>query len=104
MANALKYSLDHTDISCHLYQENGHWLALVQDQGRGIAPQEHEALFDVFTRLDETLPNNPKGAGLGLAFVKTVIDRHKGSISVTARPEGGSTFIIKLPMCELLTP
>lgn len=100
--NALKYSPDHTDISCHLYQENGQWVALVQDQGRGIAPEEDDILFSAFTRLDETLPNNPKGAGLGLAFVKTVIDRHKGSIRVTSRPEGGSTFIIQLPMDKFL--
>lgn len=96
--NALKYSPDHTDISCHLYQEDNNWIALVQDQGRGVSPDEHEALFSAFSRLDEASPNNPKGAGLGLAFVQTVINRHKGSIRVAPRPEGGTTFIIKLPI------
>lgn len=100
--NALKYSPDHTDVSCHLYQEKGYWVALVQDQGRGIPENELDTLFNAFTRLDETLPNNPSGAGLGLTFVKTVIDRHKGSISVASRPDGGSTFIIKLPVSDHL--
>ncbi|NYT66855.1 CHASE2 domain-containing protein [Alcaligenaceae bacterium] len=95
--NALKYSPDHTDISCHLYEENGMWVALVQDQGRGIKTQQRDSLFAAFTRLDEDTPNNPSGVGLGLAFVKTVIERHRGTISVQARPDRGSSFIIQLP-------
>lgn len=98
--NALKYSPDHTDISCHLYQENNRWIALVQDQGRGISEAQRDTLFSAFTRLDEDTPNNPSGVGLGLAFVKTVIERHKGKISVQARAERGSSFIIELPLSE----
>ncbi|MBP6020898.1 MAG: CHASE2 domain-containing protein [Burkholderiaceae bacterium] len=98
--NALKYSPDHTDISCHLYQENGMWIALIQDQGRGISEQQRDTLFAAFTRLEEDTPNNPSGVGLGLAFVKTVIERHQGKISVQARADRGSSFIIQLPLSK----
>lgn len=95
--NALKYSPDHTDITCHLYQEDGMWVALVQDQGRGINEREQEHLFAAFTRMNEDTPDNPSGVGLGLTFVKTVIERHGGSVTASARPDRGSAFIIKLP-------
>lgn len=98
--NALKYSPDHTDVTCHLYQENGQWVALIQDQGRGVSEHQRDNLFAPFTRINDDTPGNPAGVGLGLAFVKTVVERHQGHVSVQSRNGPGSAFIIRLPLSK----
>src|SRR5690606_1028654 len=70
--NALKYSADHTAVVCRIVQDQDAWLLIIQDQGRGISPDQQAALFMPFTRVKEETPHNPAGTGLGLAFVVTV--------------------------------
>jgi signal transduction histidine kinase len=70
----------------------------VSDTGSGIAPENIDRIFDPFF----TTKGGPKsaagsGSGLGLAFVKRVIDAHRGSISVKSEPGNGTTFLITLP-------
>ncbi|TCT01742.1 CHASE2 domain-containing protein [Paralcaligenes ureilyticus] len=99
--NAIKYSPDHTEISCHVYRRDQAWAILILDQGRGISLQQQTGLFEPFTRLNEDAPHNPSGAGLGLALVKTVVVRHGGSISVRSNEPRGTAFEICLPAVEM---
>jgi signal transduction histidine kinase len=68
----------------------------VQDSGRGISPEHLPRIFDRFYQVARG-QGAGRGQGLGLAIVKTIIERHHGSISVESVPGEGSTFMILLP-------
>lgn len=67
----------------------------VQDNGRGIAPEDHERVFELFRR--SGLQDSP-GEGIGLAHVRSLVRNLGGEITVTSTLGGGSTFIVRLPM------
>jgi signal transduction histidine kinase len=98
--NALKYSPDNTLITWGVEAGNNTWTVRISDQGRGMTSDQLNSLFVPFIRLDEDTPNNASGAGLGLAFVKTVIERHGGSVWAESEKNRGSTFIVILPASE----
>lgn len=95
--NAIKYSPADSRVLCRLGAQARHWVVEIQDQGRGMDQAQLATLFTPFVRLDEDRPDNPPGAGLGLAFVKAVITRHGGTIEAASCPGLGSTFIVRLP-------
>lgn len=68
----------------------GAWIR-VSDEGVGIAPADRERVFDPF------YSTRSGGTGLGLAVVDQIVRAHGGTISVRARPEGGTEFEIFLP-------
>lgn len=63
----------------------------VRDEGTGISAETAERIFEPFFTTKAT------GTGLGLAVVKRIIDAHRGEVTVQARPEGGTTFTVRLP-------
>ncbi|UCE98637.1 MAG: HAMP domain-containing histidine kinase [Planctomycetota bacterium] len=69
------------------------------DTGNGIEPTDLEKIFEPFftTKVDKKSPSQCSGSGLGLVFVKRIIDIHGGAISVESTPAKGSTFKITLP-------
>ncbi len=107
--NALKYSPDHSAIIFRVARDDAHWVASIRDQGRGVSTEQQEALFTRFTRIDEDIPLNPCGTGLGLAFVRVVVLRHGGSIGLESEPDAdadtdggtgtgtGTEFRLRLP-------
>ncbi len=103
ISNAINYSPDHTSILCSLGSEHKDGktrvVCSIRDQGYGIAEADQSKLFQRFQRVD--LPNQPRhdGVGLGLVFVKTVIERHFGDIRFTSVPNQGTTFTLSLPLC-----
>ncbi len=66
-----------------------------RDNGIGIAPQDQQRIFNVFTRLHAR--DQFPGSGLGLAICKKIVDRYRGRIWVESTPGGGSTFSFALP-------
>lgn len=95
--NAVKYSPPDTVIRCHIAERAASWELGIRDEGRGMTAAQRQALFRPFVRFDEDDTDHPAGAGLGLAFVKTVIERHGGTIGVDSAPGGGTVFTIALP-------
>lgn len=69
----------------------------ISDQGPGIPPQEQARIFQPFSRLQGEGRPVRDGSGLGLVFVKTVVERHGGQISVHSEPGHGATFKVVLP-------
>ncbi|MBI2358457.1 MAG: two-component sensor histidine kinase, partial [Deltaproteobacteria bacterium] len=64
----------------------------IRDSGHGISEQDVAKIFDpLFT-------TKPRGIGMGLAIVKQIIERHKGSLGVSSRPGDGTVFTIRLPL------
>ncbi|WP_018149875.1 CHASE2 domain-containing protein [Leeia oryzae] len=98
ISNAIKYSPMHTAVRCHLYRDAQHWCCEVIDQGYGVTPEQQAAMFNRFTRFMS--PEHPvtEGIGLGLAFVKTVLDRHGASVTVESQPGKGTIIRVALLM------
>lgn len=96
--NALKYSKEQKFIGVSLYRANGSVKLEVRDRGIGIAPADHDKIFEKFYRCGDPLVHNTKGSGLGLSLVKHIAQAHGGNVFVESAPERGSKFIIALPI------
>ncbi|HHK5414693.1 CHASE2 domain-containing protein [Pseudomonas aeruginosa] len=98
LENAVKYSPAGTVVSLSIRLE-GDWLSCrVVDQGKGIAAAELPRLFSQYQRFASA--EGSAGLGLGLAMVKTVIDRHGGRIGCQSQVGQGTTFEIRLPLLK----
>ncbi|MGL6157497.1 MAG: ATP-binding protein, partial [Ralstonia mannitolilytica] len=95
--NAIKFSSPGSVVTVSVAADDAMFAVSVADQGAGIALADQPRLFQPFHRLHEGAPNAPSGCGLGLVFVKTVVDRHGGRIAVQSAPGLGSTFTLWLP-------
>jgi signal transduction histidine kinase len=98
LSNAVKFSPAGGAVTLALRQEEGQAVVMVADQGPGIAPESAEALFRRFSRGLHRGTVDPGGAGLGLAFVRTVAEKHRGLAWVDANTGPGARFCLRLPM------
>ena len=69
----------------------------IVDQGLGIAPKDHERIFERFYRVDRARSRSTGGTGLGLSIVRHVVDNHGGKIEVKSNEGEGATFTVVLP-------
>jgi len=95
--NAIKYSVGSIDIAISIVVGPKDIEIRIKDNGLGIAPVYHKDIFDRFFRVPTGNLYAVKGFGLGLAYVKQVVDQHNGFIEVESALERGTTFIITLP-------
>lgn len=95
--NAIVYCESSPEIEISTRNEKESLLITIKDNGIGITKTEVPYIFDKFYRVTTGNLHNVKGFGLGLAYVKRVIEQMKGSIAVTSEIGIGSTFTIKLP-------
>ncbi len=72
-------------------------LVTVADTGIGIAPQDHECIFEAFQQIDSSASRQYSGTGLGLALVRQLVDLHGGRVWLESTPGQGSTFSVLLP-------
>jgi len=93
-ANALRHTPDGGEITVSSVAEADGVLVTVRDTGPGIPPDHLPLIFDRFYKVDASR-KAAGGSGLGLSIVKTIVERHGGTI--TARNDGGAIFEIRLP-------
>ncbi|MGG9970474.1 sensor histidine kinase [Ferruginibacter sp. SUN002] len=95
--NGLKFSQQPV-IQIKTAVEDGFALVTVTDNGIGIKEENKKKIFDRFYRVLDGELHTTKGFGLGLNFVKKVVDAHNGKIIVNSEPGKGSSFIVKIPL------
>ena len=96
LSNAVKYSLEKPEISVKA-ELTDKLVILVKDNGIGIDFESQKHIFSRFYRANTGDIHKVKGLGLGLYYVKKIVEAHGGQISVESKPNHGSTFIITLP-------
>lgn len=94
--NAVKYSKEEAELSISCRQTGGTVTVSVTDRGIGIPLDKQKHIFDKFYRVPTGNLHNIKGYGLGLFYVKSMVEKHGGTITVKSEPDKGSTFTITL--------
>jgi two-component system phosphate regulon sensor histidine kinase PhoR len=96
--NAIKYSPDAPVIDIYTENIKDFILIKVKDHGAGMTKAAQKRIFEKFYREHTGDLHNVKGHGLGLAYVKRIVEDHNGQIFVESEKGKGSTFIIKVPL------
>ena len=96
LSNALKYSDEHGRIEISLTVRGKQREIRVFNTGEAIAPENREKIFDRFWRADPAHNSDTGGHGLGLAIARSIVEAHRGRITVESREGEGSTFTVML--------
>lgn len=96
--NARKYSKDSPKIFVSTYNEPDWIVIKIEDEGIGMSKSVLKKIFEQFYREETGNVHNVKGHGLGLAYVKKIIELHHGEVYAESETSKGSTFYIKLPL------
>lgn len=100
MSNAIKFTPAGGAVMVHLERSDGQLVLSVSDQGIGIPAGHEERIFERFYQVDGTIRRQYGGSGLGLALVKEIVERHRGTVTVESREGEGTTFRVCLPEVE----
>ncbi len=96
--NAIKYSEDSPIIEISSFTAENQIVIEIKDEGIGMDSETLQLIFDKFYRQQGGNVHNIKGHGLGLSYVKKILNLLNGTIHVTSKKGKGSTFLIKLPL------
>ena len=100
LTNAVQYSPEGSAVNIQVFRAGHQACLAIADEGTGIDLEELPYLFDRYRRQKSSELAGVHGTGLGLSFVKTVVEKHKGEISVSSTPGEGSSFTLKLPIAD----
>jgi PAS domain S-box-containing protein len=98
LQNAVHYAPGGGAVTVALRADGGACELRVADEGIGIAPTEQSRIFERFYRAPDARVLRTRGAGLGLAICREIVDAHVGVLRVESVPGRGSTFIVRLPL------
>ncbi len=99
--NAAKYSNSPAQINITLDETPHEVIIQIADKGIGIPAVDQEHIFDRFYTVDKAHSQKMGGSGLGLSIVKTIVEKHFGTITLESELGKGSTFTIRLPKREI---
>jgi signal transduction histidine kinase len=98
LSNAVKYTDNGGSVAVAVFCMSQKIYVAVKDSGIGIAAEELPKLFTKFYRASNSESAHAPGTGIGLALVKTFVEGHAGTISVSSKLGEGSTFVVELPL------
>jgi len=99
--NACKFTDPGGHISVRVEDRDGELCVMVRDDGAGIASNQLNSIFEMFTQSEQTLANSTSGLGIGLTLAKRLVEMHGGRISAHSEGLGkGSEFRVVLPLLE----
>ncbi len=98
--NALKYSNEQARINIQTANEGNLLVIVVKDNGIGMGKEILKNVFEKFYRAQTGNVHDVKGFGLGLSYVKNIVEAHAGEIAVQSQTGTGSVFTIQLPLNE----
>ncbi len=103
MDNAVKYKKPGEELLLNVstWNDSGKVMISIQDNGIGIKKEDLKKIFEKFYRVHTGNLHDVKGFGLGLAYVKKIIQDHKGVIRAESEPNVGTKFIIALPLLKI---
>lgn len=96
--NSLKYSNQEPDIQIHVSLEKQYFRLSFSDNGMGIPKDYLDRVFDQFFRVPMGNVHATKGFGLGLSYIKKIVDLHGGTIRVESQIDKGTTFVLHIPV------
>lgn len=100
--NGIKYNKEGGQVKVVVDSDHLNALITVTDTGIGIEEEHFNKLFQRFYRVDKARDREAGGSGLGLSIVKQIITLHKGTISVESTPGEGTSFLVKLPLIQVI--
>ncbi len=98
LSNALKFTPKGGLVSVRVTAEGDDAVLEVEDTGPGIAPELHERIFERFYQANSSASREHSGTGIGLAFVRELIDLHGGAIELRSGIGAGASFRVRLPL------
>ena len=100
LGNAIKFSPEGGTVGIGISATGQAVRVTVTDQGPGIPPEYHQAIFDKFEQVESRKKNRKYSTRLGLAFCKLAVEAHGGQIGVESEVGAGSSFWFSLPPPE----
>jgi signal transduction histidine kinase/HAMP domain-containing protein/putative methionine-R-sulfoxide reductase with GAF domain len=100
LTNAVKFTPDGGRINVTAHRDAESLVVAVRDTGIGIAPEDHEAVFEEFRQVGRDYTKKQEGTGLGLTLTKKFVELHGGRIWVESEPGKGSTFTFTIPVSD----
>lgn len=98
ISNAIKFSDQGSEIYVNVNDEGNKVEIEVKDNGIGIEGKYLNNIFKRFQQVDKSLSRNSEGSGIGLSLVKSIVEMHKGNITVNSEVGKGSSFKIEFPV------
>ena len=98
LENALKYSESKPNIEVFTESSSKFFVVKIKDDGIGMSKNAQKYAFNKFYREHKGNIHNVKGHGLGLAYVKEIVENHEGTVFVQSEKGKGSTFTVKIPL------
>jgi len=97
LSNSVKFTPAGGSIKVNIYSRYDQILISVKDTGIGIPLKKQKSIFERFVQVDKSLSRNREGSGIGLSLVKSLVELHKGTITLVSSPNEGSEFILIFP-------
>lgn len=98
ISNAVKFTNPGGSVFVNIKDKLDSIVISVRDTGRGIPKEKQAIIFERFMQVDKSLARQNEGSGIGLSLVKSLVEMHKGTISVKSEENKGSEFFVELPV------